>query len=219
MSEDGPVTDPAEPVDPAEPAEPGQPVDPPLPPRRLSVFLAVAATAVALDLISKVLIVASVDEGEPHKLIGSAVYLLLTRNSGAAFSLGSGGGATIVLTVIAAVVVLVIARAARRLRSITWAIALGLILGGALGNLIDRLFRAPGIGRGHVVDWISVFADDGSVWPIFNLADSAIVCGGVLAAVAALRGIDFDGRRAGMTPSAGDRRSRDRPSGDRPTGG
>ena len=63
-----------------------------------------------------------------------------------------------------------------------WAVALGLVLGGALGNLTDRIFRAPGVGRGQVVDWISLFGPDGVHWPIFNLADSAIVCGAVLAA-------------------------------------
>jgi len=63
-----------------------------------------------------------------------------------------------------------------------------------LGNIADRIFRAPGAGRGHVVDWISLFAKDGHVWPVFNLADSAIVCGAVLSAVLALRGIDIDGR-------------------------
>jgi signal peptidase II len=82
------------------------------------------------------------------------------------------------------------------MRSAGWAVALGLILGGALGNLTDRIFRAPGIGRGHVVDWISVFSSDGHVWPIFNLADSAVVCGAVLTAVLAIRGIDIDGRGA-----------------------
>jgi signal peptidase II len=80
------------------------------------------------------------------------------------------------------------------MRSTGWALALGFILGGALGNLSDRLFRAPGVGRGHVVDWISAFGPDGKHWPIFNLADSAIVCGAILAAVLALRGIDIDGR-------------------------
>jgi signal peptidase II len=92
-------------------------------------------------------------------------------------------------------VVGVILRTARRLRSIGWAVSLGLILGGALGNIVDRLFRAPGVGRGHVVDWISPFSDDGSRFAIFNLADSAITCGAVLAAILALRGIDLDGRR------------------------
>jgi signal peptidase II len=171
-------------------------------PRRVLLFGAVALIALALDVLSKVLVVANVTEGRPHRLIGGAVYLLLTRNSGAAFSIGSGGSggsATIVLTVIAVAVVAVIVRTARRLRSAGWAVALGLILGGALGNLVDRMFRAPGFGRGHVVDWISVLSDDGHVWPIFNLADSAIVCGGVLAALVALRGIEFDGTRTKAT--------------------
>jgi signal peptidase II len=93
------------------------------------------------------------------------------------------------------IVVLIILRVAARMRSIGWAVALGLILGGAVGNLIDRLFREPGIGRGHVVDWISLFGPNGVHWPIFNLADSAIVCGAVTAAVVALLGIDVDGVR------------------------
>jgi signal peptidase II len=93
------------------------------------------------------------------------------------------------------VVAAVIVRTARTLFSTGWAVALGLVLGGAIGNLLDRLFRAPGVLRGGVVDWISVFAPDGRVYPIFNLADSAIVCGGVLGAVLALRGVEFDGSR------------------------
>ena len=70
------------------------------------------------------------------------------------------------------------------------------MLGGALGNLIDRVFRDPGFLRGGVVDFLSVFGPDGSVWPVFNVADSAIVCGGILGALLALRGIEFDGSRA-----------------------
>ena len=120
------------------------------------------------------------------------IYLVETRNSGAAFSLGTG--ATVVLTLIALAVVVFILRTASRMRSTGWAVASGLVLGGAVGNLADRLFRAPGVGRGHVVDWISLFSDDGHVWPIFNIADSAIVCGAVLACMLALRGIEIDGR-------------------------
>src|SRR5436305_835188 len=80
---------------------------------------------------------------------------------------------------------------AGRMRSAGWAVALGLVLGGALGNLSDRLFRAPGVLRGHVVDWISAFGPYGEHWPIFNVADSAIVCGAVLAAGLAVLGIDI----------------------------
>jgi len=93
-------------------------------------------------------------------------------------------------------VVVVIVRAARRLFSTGWAVALGLVLGGAVGNLVDRVFRDPGFLRGGVVDFLSLFAPDGSVWPIFNVADSAIVCGGLLGALLAFRGIEFDGGRA-----------------------
>ncbi|MEP6853798.1 MAG: signal peptidase II [bacterium] len=164
------------------------------PGRRLGLVLVVAATAYALDALSKVAVVANLTPGQPRRWLGGAVYLLLTRNSGAAFSLGAG--ATVVLTAVAVAVVVLIVRVATRLRSIGWAVALGLVLGGALGNLTDRLVRAPGVGRGRVVDFISVFADDGHIWPIFNLADSAIVCGGILAALLALRGIEFDGTRA-----------------------
>jgi signal peptidase II len=63
------------------------------------------------------------------------------------------------------------------------------------------VLRSPGRGRGHVVDWISLFARDGHVWPIFNLADAAIVCGAFLAAITALRGIDLDGRKRGAGTS------------------
>jgi signal peptidase II len=130
----------------------------------------------------------------PIRTLGGAVYVQQTRNSGAEFSLGTGF--TVILTVVAVGVVVFIVRTAGRLRSIGWAVALGMILGGALGNLTDRVFRSPGIGRGHVVDWISLFGPDAKYWPIFNLADSAIVCGAILAAILALRGIDIDGRRA-----------------------
>ncbi len=162
-------------------------------PRKLVLFVAVAALALTLDATSKVVVAARLGgEHPPVGLLGGAIYLTETRNSGAAFSVGTG--ATIVLTVLAFAVVGVILRMAGRMRSTGWAVALGLVLGGALGNLTDRIFRSPGVGRGHVVDWISLFAKDGHVWPIFNLADSAIVCGAVLLAVLALCGIDIDGR-------------------------
>jgi signal peptidase II len=93
-------------------------------------------------------------------------------------------------------VVVAIVRVSTRLRSRGWAIALGLVLGGALGNLTDRVLRYPGIFRGWVVDMISVFAPNGAAWPIFNLADSAICTGGVLLVLLALLGIELDGSRA-----------------------
>jgi signal peptidase II len=161
---------------------------------RIVLFATIALLALVLDIVSKVLLVANLAENHaPVRELGGVVYLQQTRNSGAAFSLGTGF--TVILTVVAVGVVVFIVRTAGRLRSVGWAIALGLILGGALGNLTDRLFRSPGVGSGHVVDWISLFGPDAKYWPIFNLADSAIVCGAILAGLLALLGIDIDGRR------------------------
>ena len=182
-------------VTPSQEAETEQPPEAQRP-RRLRLFLVVAAVALALDVVSKVVVVAELEDPDraPVRILGGLFYLDVTRNSGAAFSLGAGF--TVILTIVAAAVVAVILRTAARMRSAGWAVSLGLILGGALGNLGDRIFRAPGPGRGHVVDWISVFGPYGRHWPIFNLADSAIVCGAVLAAFLALRGTDFDGHTA-----------------------
>jgi signal peptidase II len=164
-------------------------------PRRIGLFVAVAVIALVLDVVSKVLVAAKLGDGQQVRILGGVIYLDEARNSGAAFSLGTGF--TVVLTIIAIVVVAVIIKTASRMRSAAWAVALGLVLGGALGNLGDRLFRAPGVGRGHVVDWISLFGPMGEHWPIFNLADSAIVCGAILAALVSMFGIDLDGTRAG----------------------
>jgi signal peptidase II len=163
-------------------------------PRTVALFVAVGLIALALDVVSKILVVAELPEHpmKRERVLGGALYLQQVRNSGAAFSLGTGY--TVLLTVVALIVVGVIIRVAKRMRSAGWAVALGLVLGGALGNLGDRLFRAPGPGRGWVVDWISLFGPDGEHWPIFNLADSAIVCGAVIAAILAVRGIDLGGR-------------------------
>jgi lipoprotein signal peptidase len=133
-------------------------------------------------------------------VLGGLLYLTHLRNVGAAFSFAEGF--TILFSAIAVVVAVVIVRTARRLRSTGWAVSLGLVLGGAVGNLLDRLFREPGFLRGGVVDFLSLFGPDGQVWPAFNVADSAIVCGGILGALMALRGIDFDGSRAGARSTA-----------------
>jgi len=160
----------------------------------------IAALVLVADVLTKITAVARLEGREPVELLGGAVYLVLVRNPGAAFSLATGY--TWVLSLVAVAVVVVIARIARRLRSTGWAIALGLVLGGALGNLADRVFRAPGPLRGHVVDVVSVFAPDGSVWPVFNLADSSIVSGGVLLVLLALTGRELDGTRAVRQSSA-----------------
>ncbi|MEV0399100.1 signal peptidase II [Actinoallomurus sp. NPDC050550] len=155
-------------------------------PRRIGVLVAVAAAALAADAISKVIVVATLQDRPPVELINGLLTLRVLRNSGAAFNIGIG--MTYVFTVIATGVVVAILRYARRLRSLPWAVTLGLLLGGALGNLADRLLRSPGPLRGHVVDWIEL-----PHWPVFNLADSAIVCGGALAVVLASRGLQVDG--------------------------
>ena len=159
-------------------------------------LVAVAALVLAADLVSKALVVAHLRPDEPVHLIGNVLMLWLTRNPGAAFSVGTGE--TIVFTVIAFGVVVYIARTARKLYSLGWAIALGLLLGGAMGNLGDRVFRAPGLFRGDVVDWIAVTR----YYPIFNLADSAIVCGGILTVLLALRGYHLDGTRGEVPPDS-----------------
>lgn len=164
-----------------------------LAPRRVALLGVLAGAVFVLDIVTKVVGVALLEGREPVRLLGGAVYLVLVRNPGAAFSLATGY--TWLLSLIAGAVVVAIIRISRRLRSTGWAVALGLILGGALGNLADRIFRSPGPLVGHVVDTVSLFAPDGSVWPVFNLADSAIVTGGALLVLLALLGRELDGTR------------------------
>ncbi|WP_442906142.1 signal peptidase II [Kitasatospora sp. NBC_00458] len=154
--------------------------------RRIGVLLVVALLAFLIDFGSKLLVVARLENHAAIKVIGDVVTFQVIRNSGAAF--GMGQALTVVFTMIASAVIVVIWRIARRLYSLPWAIALGLLLGGALGNLTDRLFRSPGVFRGHVVDFISV-----QHFAVFNLADSAIVCGGILVVLLSFRGSNPDG--------------------------
>lgn len=152
----------------------------------MGILVAVAALVYVLDVVSKLLVVAHLTLGQPVHVIGGVLQLTYTRNSGAAFSIG--WGYTAVFSLIAVGVILVILRLARRLYSAPWAVALGLLLGGAIGNLTDRIARAPGPFRGWVVDFIQV-----PHFAIFNLADSAITCGGVLMVLLAFRGLHPDG--------------------------
>jgi signal peptidase II len=165
-------------------------------PRLLWLLGAIAAVVIVLDVVTKVIVVARLTGRAPVVLVPRILDLELTRNPGAAFSVGTG--LTAIYTILAIVVVLVVARTARRLASTGWAIALGGIIGGAIGNLLDRIFRAPGPFRGYVVDWIHL-----THWPIFNVADSAISCGAVLAVVLSAMGIGLDGRRAGRDAPRG----------------
>jgi len=192
--DNGSVTD--QPEDPApETEEESAPAAEPVKPRKVVLLASIAATVVVLDAISKVIVVATVQPNEPVRLLGGLVYLSLIRNPGAAFSMATG--MTWVLALIAIGVVIFIIRMAPRLRSTPWAVSLGLVLGGAIGNLIDRIFRAPGFLQGHVVDFVSVFGPNAEYFPVFNVADSAITIGGISLVVTALLGIDFDGTRTG----------------------
>ncbi|HUQ55321.1 signal peptidase II [Lentzea sp.] len=155
-------------------------------------FVAVLAAGVlALDVLTKVLSVAFLEGAEPIKTFGGALYLTFVRNPGAAFGLAEGW--TWILALIAFGVAGFIVWISRDLRSQGWAAGLGLVLGGAVGNLADRLFREPGPMRGHVVDFLSLFDPYGGVWPVFNIADMAIVCGGAIVIVLSLLRHDYDG--------------------------
>jgi signal peptidase II len=157
-------------------------------------FVAVAVLVIALDQITKWLTVAYLSGKPSVRLLGGAVYLLEVRNSGAAFSLGQSY--TFIFPIFAVFVTAWIIWMTRKLASVPWAVALALVLGGALGNLIDRIFRAPGVFVGHVVDMVSVFADNGARFPVFNLADSALTCGVILALLLEFTGRRRDGVRA-----------------------
>jgi signal peptidase II len=171
----------------------------PDPARRRSSLIILACVAVGvivLDQLTKHWVVSSIlprmQTGEgPIVLLGGLVKLTYTENTGAAFSIGTG--MTWIFTIIALVVAVVILRSARRLGSRWWAVALGGLLGGALGNLIDRLTRQPGIGRGYVVDWIQL-----PHFAVFNLADSAIVCSAILMVALSLFSVEFSGRSRGV---------------------
>ena len=142
------------------------------PTRRPLLILGLVVGVVLFDQITKALVVERLAD-EPFSIIGDTVELRLSRNPGGAFSLLTGF--TPVLAVLAAIVAIVLVRVAQRAKDPVMVVALSLVLGGALGNLTDRVFRAPGFLRGEVVDFVRVGA-----FPSFNVADSAITIGAVL---------------------------------------
>ncbi len=186
---DAPVPDDAESPDPVGVG----PAAPAPRPRRVALLAIIALSVVTLDLLTKIIAVATLTPGESPRILGGLVYFSIIRNPGAAFSMATG--MTWILALIAIAVVVVIIRMAPRLRSTPWAISLGLVLGGAMGNLIDRIFRSPGFLQGHVVDFVSLFGPNGQYFAIFNVADAAITIGGISVVITALLGIDFDGTR------------------------
>ncbi|MDO9379340.1 MAG: signal peptidase II [Nocardioidaceae bacterium] len=156
--------------------------------RRIGFFALVLIAVYVVDLVTKIVAVDRLEGRPPVEVVPGVLELTLIRNPGAAF--GMATGFTIVLSAIAIVVCVVVAVVARRLRSTVWALALGLLLGGALGNLTDRMFRAPGPLRGHVIDFLAL-----PNWPVFNIADSSIVVAACLVALQSFRGIGVDGEK------------------------
>jgi len=140
------------------------------PRRALGIALAVAGLGLILDQGTKALAAAQLPPGDRVPLVGDLLSLTLVYNPGAAFSLGSG--TTWVFTIIAAVAAATTIGFAVRLRGVRWGIALGLILGGAVGNLIDRLVNPPSSGHGHVTDFIAY----GDLF-VGNIADILVVSG------------------------------------------
>ena len=155
--------------------------------RTLAVMLGVAAVVVTADAVSKALVLRDLPGHPPVRLLDGLLTLRLTVNPGAAF--GVGTSYTAIIALIACGVIVYVIRMAARLRSLSWTIGLGLLLGGAAGNLGDRLFRAPGPLRGSVVDWLNL---PHFPWT-FNLADAAITCAAVLIGILALSGVRIDG--------------------------
>jgi signal peptidase II len=178
-----------------------EPTAAPLPPRKVWLVAAVAPVVLVLDQVTKQLALSALEHEPPVRVLGGLFYLQIVRNPGAAW--GMATGMTWVLSLIALGVVIGILWVMPKLRSTGWAIGLGLVLAGALGNLGDRFFRAPGALHGHVVDFLSPFAPNGDTFPVFNIADSAITCGGVLIVLMAVLGRDYDGTRMSGKRSAG----------------
>jgi signal peptidase II len=156
------------------------------------VWACVAVVGLALDVVTKVVAVSQLEPGQPVRLLGGLLTLRLIRNAGAAFS--QGERFTPIFGVVAVLVLAYVAfRLVPRLGHAGWAVALGLLSAGVAGNLTDRLFRTPGVLRGHVVDFLEL-----PHWPIFNVADMWISTAAVMVVVlGAIKNVGVDGRRVG----------------------
>ncbi|MDQ2625298.1 MAG: signal peptidase II [Actinomycetota bacterium] len=175
-------------TDPAAPELEPAPAHPRRTNRLVGAFALIAVLVFAADQLSKTWALANLTEGSWQELLGDWIQLTLVFNPGAALSLGTG--ITWLLTLLAVGVTIFVLRSARKLGSRGWTVALGLLLGGALGNLFDRFFRDPGFARGHVVDFIDYFG-----WFVGNVADIAIVVAAGLLMILSVRGIRLDGSR------------------------
>jgi signal peptidase II len=155
-------------------------------PRRLLRLLCVAAVVYLADQLTKVWAVRSLEGEGPITVVPGVLDLRFIRNPGAAFGIATDR--TWLLSVIACVVVAAVVVFAPRVRDRVWAVGLGLLLAGAVGNLTDRIFRAPGFMQGHVVDFLELPS-----WPVFNVADMALTSACVVIVVQSLRGVGADG--------------------------
>lgn len=158
-------------------------------PALITLLIVLAAVVLVADQVSKTIVLRTLTPGEYRPLLGDFFGFSLVFNPGAAFSLGEGS--TWLFTIAMVVVTAVILRVSRRLASRGWAVALGALLGGTLGNLGDRLFRDPGFAVGHVVDFLNY-----NGWFVGNIADIAIVLSAAGIAILSFTGVGVDGRRA-----------------------
>ncbi|MFD3686765.1 signal peptidase II [Nocardiopsis sp. NPDC058631] len=166
-------------------------------PRRYLLLLLVATIAIVVDFLTKEWVLATFHQGERVDVIGSLLQFTLVYNTGAAFSMGTDF--TWVFTCIASIVVIAIAYMGLRVRSGWWGLTLGLMMGGAAGNLVDRFFRDPAPFHGAVVDFISV-----GDFPVFNIADSCVVVGACLVVALTFKGLNLDGSFIEDTPAKRD---------------
>jgi len=150
-------------------------------------FAAIAAVGLTIDQVTKSLALHRLADGDVE-VFGSWFVLHLTRNPGAAFSTGTQY--TLLLSIVAIAAVCVVLFLSRRIGSVGWAVAMGLLLAGVSGNLADRILREPSPLRGHVIDFLML-----PNWPVFNIADICINVAAGLILVQAFRGIRLDGTR------------------------
>jgi signal peptidase II len=181
-----------EPADHESAGSPSSP-DPATPPPKKSwkwtlIFAAVGLVILGLDQLTKALALQHLTPGEPVNVIGSLLKFNLIRNSGAAFSLGSGY--TPYISAIQITVAIGVIYLSRRLGSVGWAVAFGLLFGGAVGNIMDRVFREPSPFHGHVIDFLQT-----PHWAIFNVADMAVTTAACLLVLQTLRGVRLDGTK------------------------
>lgn len=164
--------------------------------RALTALAIVALIVYGADQLTKFFVVTNLTQFEHNQVVGELLQFVFVKNSGAAFSLASGS--TWIFSIAASAVTVFIVLFARRIRSLAWAVLFGMLLGGTLGNLTDRLFREPSFGLGHVIDFIQVWGFPA----IFNVADIFIVSSMGLFIILSVRGVRLDGTKAAVGEDA-----------------